>query len=275
MNNIFGILVEKKGEPLLSRENKDMLIEPFAVVVDGKEKTRFILSIVDVNQIKDAKIKSKLQRIYNTPKDHKLQPVPRIKSRDTIYVAGPSGSGKSTYVSKYTKKYADIFPNNQIYLFSRVEEDEAFDKLGVIRVKLDQELIEDPLTPEELQDTMVIFDDTDTIQDKSIKDAITHLKNDILETGRHNSITVAITSHLINKSAETRTVINESQNYTFFPQSGSSRNIKYLLREYMGLEMDLINNLMKLPSRWITIKKTCPMMVLYETGCFFLSDYQQ
>jgi len=66
------------------------------------------------------------------------------------YVAAPSESGKSTYLSKLVQEYKRLKPEAKIYLFSDTPKDPVLDKLGVIRIKLDEELIEDPIEAEEL-----------------------------------------------------------------------------------------------------------------------------
>lgn len=200
-----------------------------------------------------------------------IELLPNTKTRDTLFVAGKSGSGKSTWISKYLARYKKMYPDNDIYLFSRLDEDEVIDQYKPIRIELNQEIVDDPIDPvTELENSLCIFDDTDTIQDKNIKAAITHLKNDLLEIGRHQNTFVCIVSHLINNYKETRTILNESMYITFFPQAGSPHGIKYMLKNNMGLDKKQIERIMKLPSRWVTIKNSCPLAVIYEKGVYLL-----
>jgi hypothetical protein len=197
-----------------------------------------------------------------------VQPVPRTDSRECIYIAGPSGSGKSTYTANYAREYKKIFPKNKIIVFSRVDHDDVIDKLKPIRILINDELIKDPISPNELANSLVIFDDTDTIPDKALKTAITNLKNDLLETGRHEDIYVAITSHLISNYRETRTVLNECHSITLFPAGGSTYSIKYVLKNYGGLTPNEVSKAISLPSRWVTLKKTFPQAILYSKGAY-------
>jgi hypothetical protein len=200
-----------------------------------------------------------------------IQLLPNTKTRDTIYIAGKSGSGKSTWISKYLALYKEIYPENPIYLFSRLDEDDVLDQYKPIRMTLNDELVNDPIDPDqELSNSLCIFDDTDTIKDKKIKGAVNELKNDILEIGRHENIFVCIVSHLINNYKETRTILNESMYITFFPSAGSPHGIKYMLKNNMGLDKKQIERIMSLPSRWVTIKNSCPLAVLYEKGIYLL-----
>lgn len=190
--------------------------------------------------------------------------------RECIYVAGPSGSGKSTFIAKYAKQYKKLFPKNKVFVFSRLLEDGPIDALKPERIEINDDLIYDPITPEELKNSLVIFDDTDTIRDKKLRDSITELKNDLLETGRHNDVYVCITSHLITNYKETRTVLNESHGICLFPGSGGHHQMKYCLKNYFGLSPKEIKKVLSLRSRWVYITKTYPRYVLYESGCYLL-----
>lgn len=204
--------------------------------------------------------------------DGEVQCLPNKETRECIYVCGPSGSGKSTYIKNYAIEYLKLFPKNRVIVFSRLEKDESLDDLKskLTRIILNDEIVEDPIDPSELHNSLCIFDDTDTIQDKYIKLAIQNLKNDLLETGRHADIYVAITSHLLTNYKESRTVLNESHYITFFPNSGSTQAIQYLLKTYFGFSKQEIQKILKLPSRWVTIKKTCPQIVFYNKGLYLV-----
>lgn len=203
--------------------------------------------------------------------DGEVMPLPMKDTRECIYVAGPSGSGKSTYISNYAKNYKKMFPKNKIFVFSRVDEDNCIDKLDPIRIKIDEELINDPIDPKELSDSLVIFDDTDTIPNKKLKDAVNQLKSDLLEVGRHGNTYVAVTSHLLTNYKESRTILNEAHAITLFPGSGSSYSIRYVLKNYGGLENKDIDKILRLPSRWITFRKLYPQLILYAKGMYLLN----
>lgn len=192
--------------------------------------------------------------------------------RDVIYVAGPSGSGKSTFCGQYMEQYKKQFPKNKIYVFSRVESDEAFDYLKPIRIKLNQELISDPITSEELSNSLVLFDDIDTITNKDLKESIIALRSDLLEIGRHTSSYLLITSHLLMNYSSTRSIISEATLVVMYPQSGSSYHINRFLKCYAGLDKKQIDKALKLPSRWIALGKTYPQYIMYSSGIYLLNN---
>ena len=203
--------------------------------------------------------------------DGSLTQIPNIETREIVYIAGPSGSGKSTYVSEYVKNYKSLFPDNECYIFSRKDSDPVFDTLGINRIVIDESLVEEPIETKDLENSLVIFDDIDTVQNDAVKKAIYKLKDDILEIGRSIKIYCAVTSHLINGNDRktTRTILNELSTFTFFPKSGSTYQINYCLKNYFGMNPKQIASILSIPSRWITISKVYPQYIMHEHGALF------
>ena len=204
--------------------------------------------------------------------DGKFEQFPNLdRERDVIYIAGPSGSGKSFYTKLYLRNYMKQYPKNGLYMISKLTEDSSLDDVKELkRIKIDKTLITSPLDVEDFKDCLIIFDDIDCIKDKAQKEALNQLKNEILKTGRHTRTTILITSHLACKGNETRSILNECHSLTFF--LGSGMPVDYLLQNYVGLEKKQIQNLKQIPSRWITIFRSFPMMVLTEKKLMFLKD---
>ncbi len=203
--------------------------------------------------------------------DGYFQQLPNTHTRDAVMIAGPSGSGKSTYCKHYIKEYRKIYKKNEAYMFSRVDSDPSLREKDIKRFIIDEGLITDPIQTKDLDNSLVIFDDIDTIPDKRVTEKVRQLRDDILETGRHNNIYTISTSHQLMNYKTTRTLLNESTSVTFFPKSGSSYHIKRFLREYCGLSSKKIIEILNLPSRWVTVSKIYPMFILYETGIELLS----
>jgi len=202
--------------------------------------------------------------------DGELMQLPTQKTRECIYVAGASGSGKTTYIARYLEEYKRMFPKNKIYIFSKLHDDEVLDKLKPIRIIINDQLIENPIEVEELENSCVVFDDIDTLE-KDLMEAVTKLRDDLLEIGRHNNIYMCNVSHLLMNYKNTRRLLNETQTVTFFPKSGSSYHINRFLKVYAGLSKEDINRILHLPSRWVTINKTYPNYILYSQGAYLLS----
>lgn len=208
----------------------------------------------------------------------KMEPRLNPSERTVSYIAGPSGSGKTTYALNLIKPYLELYPNKPFFLFSRTDykDDPVYKTLGLtpMQIPINKDLITHPIdiTKELTGGSIVFFDDCNTVQSDDLRKVIELLISDILEVGRKLDITIVITSHLVipNDKKIARTVLNEMQTLTVFPKSGSQQQIRYCLKTYYGMTNKQIDNILSLKSRWITISKTYPNYVLYDSGCFIL-----
>ena len=242
-------------------------VKPLCKIIGGKYNNKVISIDPNINDADYVTTFKKLE-IGNSSK---LQMIPNTSSeRDVYYITGPSGSGKSYFVRLYCEQYRKKFKNNEIYLFSNLEEDESLDSVKPKRVRLDEELYTEPLKVEEFVDSLVIFDDTDCISDKKIRNAVNSILDQCLEVGRHYKITVLITFHLPSDRQATRKMLNESQYFVYFPQSSSSK-IKYVLNNYLDIDDKMIKFFKKLNSRWVCIRKNFPMCWVSEHACALLN----
>jgi ABC-type polar amino acid transport system ATPase subunit len=204
-------------------------------------------------------------------------PIPDLDNRFVEYIAGPSGSGKSTIASEIATEFKKKNPSKPIYIFSRTEaeKDPAFTKLKPYQIEIDESLLDDPVDiTQEITEggCLMIFDDCGTIHNDKLRKEVEKIMADAMEVGRKLNCNIIITNHLVipNEKKFARTVLNEMNMLTVFPKSGSSQQIKYALKTYYGLNNNQIEKILKLPSRWVRISKTCPQYVLYQGGAFIL-----
>ena len=197
--------------------------------------------------------------------------------RIILYITGPSGSGKSTYVKMFLRNYKIKYPDNNIYLFSKVQQDDSLDDIpGIKRAIIDKNLIEDPLDVSDLKNSVVIFDDVDDIpeiskEQKEIKKALEQLRAEILSTGRHYNVSMLNTSHEACNSHKTKKMLNESHYITIFPNSGQS-GLDYFCDKYLGIKQKNLDKLRKLETRWITLGKQYPTICYTEREIFPLLE---
>lgn len=204
-------------------------------------------------------------------KKSKILPCLDNKSNRVSYICGPSGSGKSTYVCECLKDYLEKYPDNIIFLFSRKTSDESYDKLGedITWVKLDDpSVIENLDVRRDFPNSMLVFDDIDTIQNNGTRKNVYSVLNDALETGRDIDTCVISTCHLINGNDKKnmRTILNEAHTITVFPKFTLPRNVTYLLKEYLGYGKPEIDYVLKNPSRWVTLGKNAPQYIMDQYG---------
>lgn len=248
------------------------------------------LSVLEMNKLRNSFLRRKepddeeLSKIYNEFKsnlDEKMKkeivlhdgmviPFNEDKNKpDRFYIAGPTGSGKSTFINYFLVEQLKKI-KKPIYIFSDKPEDAPLDVFKPYRIQLDDEIVNNPIEPEELKNSYVIFDDIDSISNRNVKDAVASLRDRILKKGRSSNITTIVTNHQMANYKETKTSLNECNMIVFFPKSGSTYAINYMLKVYIGLGKDQIKKIMELPSRWVCIHKQYPMYVIYSSGCYLL-----
>lgn len=251
--------------------NESDFTYPIAVVRGGKGNGKVIF--VEQYENEEYWIETPPDRIVSIVDNGKLEPILNEKTR-IWYIAAPAGSGKSTFVATLIRNLLKI-EKVPLLLFSRVKDDPAFQGLPFKVIPMDETLIDDPYEVEEVPDNAVcIFDDVDTVSNKKVLDSIINLQSQIQEIGRHKNIRCIMTSHLVNgnNKKQCRTIMNEMQAFTFFPGSGSIKQIKYCLSEYFGFGNKEIDFICKSQSRWITIYKNYPQIMMSEKKIIFTSE---
>lgn len=248
--------------------NTELIGTPVAIIKKEGERRSPVVSVSDSNVV---------QRPFRNLKlgaeDGKFQIIPNPEiERQILYVTGPSGSGKSYFTRAYVEEFQKFFPKRPIILFSSITDDSSIDAIkGLKRVQLTPEFLDEEFEIEDFRDCLAVFDDTDCISDKKMKLKINGILNKILETGRHTNTYCIFTSHLPTAGNDTKRILNESHSITFFPQALGGRSLKYLLESYLGLDNKQIQKVKKLKSRWVTITKSYPKVIVSEKEIFTIN----
>jgi len=205
--------------------------------------------------------------------DGQVVPLPS-KDTERIYIAGKSGSGKSYLASQYMKEYRRIFPDRKIYLFSRHQDEKTYNDIQHIAIELNEELIEDPIDVSELENSLVVFDDTDNLATKRLNDALKLLNNDLITNGRKYGIHVLTLAHQLLDYQKTRNLLNEANKVVFF-NNGSSYHINRYLKTYAGLAPDEIADLLRTVkgSRWTMFHTGNPTYILHQHGASIVGQH--
>lgn len=240
-----------------------------ATVIDGNMKGK-IVSVA--KQGEEKRIAHKYENI-ELEGDNMFQQIPAIikndkgkEQREIIYVCGPSGSGKSTYTRKYCEQYKKKHKDAEIFLISPFEEDESLDAINPTRLPLTDKVFnpDDPLTAEDFEDSLVIFDDIDNIDDDKIRAAVNKLLGHILQLGRHHNVYCVMTNHVPAEGIKTRKILNECHSITFFPHAGGGQNLERLMKVYLSLTDDDIDYIFDSGTWWATVFKHAPMCLMTE-----------
>ena len=202
-----------------------------------------------------------------------FQTVPNTKiERQIHYVSGSSGAGKSTWINNFIKQYRKSHPTNKIYLLSKLSSDPSIDMECVNRIILNEKMYEDPLNVHDFKNSLVIADDIDTIKKpKLLKDAIQLLLDEILTLGRHDNVSCIISSHDTTRGRDSKTIINECHTVTLFLKSSATYD--YFLKTYFNYSNKQIIKLRAINSRFITIYRGYPNVILGEQFISIADDF--
>jgi hypothetical protein len=258
-----------KGKNKKKLSRTEMTAIKNALITGDEEKAESLYEIISDVRQKSKEMSKKEFKIYD---EGIIQPLPRFNKTERCYIAGQTECGKTYWCKKYLEQMRKVHPKKKIFVFSDVAHDPELDSIkNLIRFELDEELIDKkPIKPEVFKDSICVFDDIGSIQDKQLYKIIQNLRDSLLRRGRHEDISTLITSHLLTNYKDTRIILNECNSITIFCRSGSTYGIKYLLKKYIGLDKKGIQKVLNLPSRWITIYKNHPQYILYEKGVYIL-----
>ncbi len=252
------------------------------------ESERINLAIMELQDVSKMKLKKHIKLENNTI-------IPLIggnsKAYDrSIFLCGPSGSGK-TFLSEQIMLNDEM--TRPVVVFSKIENDDSLNKLNKQLLKksvkkLDMEgeshkprMIKINLRSEsdlmnlpsntELKNCICFFDDIDSFR-KDMADFINAYRDSLLESGRHNNISVISTSHMLYNWAKTRVILNEAQLVCMFPHSNKRNSMKFL-KERMGLSHDetmpIIQEAMT-SGRFLACRVSAPNIVIHAKGILIL-----
>lgn len=249
--------------------------EPICIVKGGSGDGEIIFRTDEAK--KPSVLRHPIKYAYISDPVGKFMQLPSSKVR-ILFIGGPSGSGKSTYVSEYVKIFKKLYPESKVILFSMIEEDPAFEDIELKRIVLDESLVENPVTLEEVTEgSLIIFDDIDTMIDKKLLDSLYTFQRQILEMGRHKDVKCIITCHLLGgaNKKQMKVILNESHSITYFVGGANTHDFKYIVNEYLGLSKKDITKIMNLDGRWITFLVKYPQVLLSEKICTMFSTIEE
>lgn len=192
-----------------------------------------------------------------------LLPSPDPKRREVWYIAGQSGSGKSYIAKGLATFYHKLFPDRGIYLVSKLEKDETLDALKFLKRLNIQSFIEDYPALDEFENCMVIFDDYDTLTGDADK-VVSKIIDDLAIQGRHTNTTMLCLSHYLTNYKKTRLLLNEATHIVVYPLSTSYHALRYLLKNYVGVDEEDLKRHRKLGSRWLAYSKGFPQFLIAQ-----------
>lgn len=285
-NQVISI-TEDKEEDIIKNSPLDMVKDIYEKNNNKKLSRDELVVIKNALRTGDDDFKDSLYEIINSVRNESkenskkhfklfdggiIQPLPRFNKTERCFIAGQTECGKTYWCKQYLRQLRKVHKDKKIFLFSDVKEDPEIDAVGnITRFNLDENLKDKTyIDPKVFENSICVFDDIDSIQDKDIYRFVQNLRDSLLRRGRHEDISVLITSHLLTNYKDTRIILNECNSITIFCRSGSNYGIKYLLKKYIGLDKKGIQKVLDLPSRWVSIYKNYPQYIVYEKGVYVL-----
>ena len=198
-----------------------------------------------------------------------LLPSPDKGKREVWYIAGQSGSGKSYIAKGLADMYHKLFPDRGVYLISKLKEDETLDKLKFLKRLNLQTFVEDYPDLEEFKDCLVIFDDYDTLTG-DVQKVVEKLVDDLAIMGRHTNTSMLCLSHYLTNYKKTRLLLNEATHIVVYPLSTSYHALRYLLKNYVGVDEDDLKRQRRLGSRWLCYAKGFPQYMVSQKNAELL-----
>lgn len=118
---------------------------------------------------------------------------------------------------------------------------------------------------------VILFDDIETIPKSLVKEASTY-RDMMLQTGRHNKISVITCTHLLMDYATSKIPLNESEFIVLFPKFDRHPS-ELFLKNVLGLKKrarDRLINLAVSSGRYMAIKTSEPKVMLHRLGVVML-----
>lgn len=252
--------------------NLEAIGVPIASITDGPLKGKKVhVAISEQEQEAPTQMPFMSIDLRKTHKNAKFEVLPNPKiEREIGYITGASGSGKSYFCAKYIDKWHKAHRDKPIYLFSKITDDEKINQYNPIRIKLDMHLLDDHIDACDFEpNSLVIFDDIDSIKEKKIKDEVYNIMNTILQEGRHFNVSCLITSHAPTDRQRTKLIFNEAHFIVYFPYGSSPKQINYMLESHAGMTKDHIEHCFHAGTRWVVYKRHYPPHIITEHEIFF------
>jgi hypothetical protein len=190
-----------------------------------------------------------------------------------MYICGQSFCGKSYMATQMAKDYNKLYPKNKVALISYVENDKNLNDKNIknfIKINVDENIFDDPLTLDEFHDKLVILDDIEAYGDKGIIKELELFANKLVNTGRHHNIDVIICRQKLMAGHKTSDILNGIHQIVCFPKTASRFQLQNYLDRYLHIPKKIIKKILDVPSRWVLINTSNPVYVLHQKGAFII-----
>jgi hypothetical protein len=176
-------------------------------------------------------------------------------------------SGKSTLANKILKEIKNRNKEKKIYLISPFKEDASIDADIKEHIK---RLAPDNYKRELFSNSVVVFDDIDSLENAAAIRATYELLKKLLQSARHDGTDIIFINHTLRNNLKTKYVIQECNFFFFFPGSGNDAQITSFIKAYIGFSKQAIREILDTTdSRWIMVHAASPCYVMTQHRIYF------
>lgn len=216
------------------------------------------------------------QEVVLDDPDERLQPLMVLHDGcpNRMYVVGQSYTGKTFQAAKMAQDWHNLFPKSKVaYISFNDGDDKSCNNKNIenfYKLNITEDILEDPISLDELHDKLVIFDDVEGFSNPKIVKTLETLSKQCINQGRHKSIGTIICRQKLLDGHKSAFVLNGVHQILGFPHSGSRHQLRKYLDKYLNLPKKKIERLLNVPSRWVLINVCNPMYCVFERGAFIV-----
>lgn len=190
------------------------------------------------------------------------------KQVDRLYVVGESGCGKSTFIRAYIQKFKLKYSKSKVLLFSSKDHDEVLDDLKIERVQIDDDIVANPLTLQEISykssPVLAVFDDIEDFKSRKINNEIARLRDEIMRNGRSYGIFSIFVHHDPCDYKATKAMLFEANKIVFFPKQCGHGAYNYLMEKKLRLSKEMMKLINTVKSRYVCVNKGNPRAIISD-----------
>jgi hypothetical protein len=191
-----------------------------------------------------------------------------------MYIVGQSYCGKTYQACKMAQDWVNVFPKSKVaYISFNEDDDKSCNDTNIenfVKLKISDEVVEDPISLDELHDKLVILDDIDGFSNPKIVKTLETLAKQCINQGRHKAIGTIICRQKLLDGHKSSFILNGVHQVLCFPHSGSRHQVRKYLDKYLSLPKKKIDKILNVPSRWVLINVCNPLYCVHARGEFIV-----
>ena len=184
-----------------------------------------------------------------------------------VFISGKTGVGKSYLANLICKAIIKEKPDRKIYLVSPFAEDPSIDR--DLKEKITRTAVGKAYSLDAFKNSIMVFDDINGLKPYK-RAAAFELVRDAMQNGRKLGIDTIFINHTMRDNDNTKHVIQESNFFFFFPNSGNDAQFESFEKAYLKLGTPTRNKILATEnSRWVMIHNAYPVFILSMHEAYF------